>query len=488
MSSRMLLLVGLLPLLALIYTQLSRVSLWELASRRSVALDPNERPRVIMASTPAFSHMEKITSIAEGLIRLGYPVSFITGPDFKDYIQSIGATYIPIEGRGPGMIPEDQMPTFLSLQGPELEIFSFNTIFSDEIPAQHRTLQRTFEEIREAHGQSQPLIYIADMSFGGLAPVWLGAPGILPDVAISIGVAPYAAASNDTFPFQSGRHPDTSTESKRIHFEAQQERYSTYPDKEWNAYAQKTLKDLGAVKSFPSMFDMFTTGSDIHLQYGVPEFEYPRSDLRPNLKFVGAPVSVGVVDRILPDWWDDVVQAKKAGKHIVAVTQSTVVFDNTALIIPALEAFQDREDVFVVATLVTADVQQLDYQIPTNARVAKFIPLDLVLPHTSILITNGGYGTIQQALAAGVPMIVSGIGQDKTHTGGIINYVGNGIYNPVFHTNSKMLGDAYEEILRNKTYRNTAEAIAKEYKKYNAVQITDATIQQVLRGEYRFER
>lgn len=71
----------------------------------------------------------------------------------------------------------------------------------------------------------------------------------------------------------------------------------------------------------------------------------------------------------------------------------------------------------------------------------------------SVLITNGGYGTIQQALRAGVPMVVSGVGQDKAHTGGIINYVGTGIYNAVHQTNPKMIGDAFEEILKNKTYR-----------------------------------
>jgi hypothetical protein len=50
-------------------------------------------------------------------------------------------------------------------------------------------------------------------------------------------------------------------------------------------------------------------------------------------------------------------------------------------------------------------------------------------------------------------MIVSGVGQDKTHTGGIINYVGTGIYNAVHETSPKMIGDAFDEILKNETYR-----------------------------------
>ncbi|XPS98656.1 hypothetical protein M3J09_007853 [Ascochyta lentis] len=443
---------------------------------------PRSKTPIVMASTPAFSHLEKITTIAEGLIQLGYPVSFLTGPEFKDYIESIGATYVPIEGKGPGLMDEDKMATFLSLQGDELEIFAFKAIFIDEIPAQHRTLQRTFNQIREEYGQEQPLIYIADCAFGGLAPVMLGAPGVRPDTAISIGIAPYPAASNDTFPFRSGRHPDTSADSKRIHFEAQQAQYTKYPDSEWNEHTREVLGKLGATELYPSMFDMFVSASDVYLQYGVPEFKYSRSDLRPNLKFVGAPVTVGIAERALPEWWDDVLEAKKAGKHIVAVTSSTVVFDNNVLIIPALKALKDRDDVLVIATLVNSDVEQLDFKIPENARVAKFIPLDLALPEVSVLITNGGYGTVQQALRVGVPMIVSGVGQDKSHTGALINYIGNGIYNAVHQTDPNMLSVAFEEMLKNESYRAKSEAIAREYRKYNAIEIADAEIQHVMKG------
>jgi UDP:flavonoid glycosyltransferase YjiC (YdhE family) len=82
-------------------------------------------------------------------------------------------------------------------------------------------------------------------------------------------------------------------------------------------------------------------------------------------------------------------------------------------------------------------------------------------------------------------MIVSGVGQDKSHTGGIINYVGTGIYNAVHQTDSKMIGEAFEEILRNASYRETSARIAREYGKYDAVKIADETVQKVLRGEYK---
>jgi UDP:flavonoid glycosyltransferase YjiC (YdhE family) len=434
-----------------------------------------------MAAIPAFSHMEKLTPIATGLIDLGYPIIFIAGPEFEDYVESIGATYVPIEGKGPSLMSESQMAQFLTLEGDEREIFAFKQIFLDEIPPQHRTIQRTFTQIRKDYGPDQPLIYIADCSFAGIAPVLKGAPGIRPDAAFSIGLAPYSGASNDSFPFRSGRHPDTSPDSKKIHFETQQAQEKMYPDIEVNDHVHKVLADMGTTSSYASIFDMMVLASDTYLQYGVPEFEYPRSDLRDKLRFIGAPLAVGIAERKLPSWWDDVVTAKKEGKHIVAVTMSGAIYDNNALIIPALKALGNREDLLIVATLVNFEPETLDFAIPANARVTRFFPLDLALPDVDVLISNGGFGTVQQGLKSGTPMLLSGVGQDKSQTGGILNYVGNGIYHPVHQVDPEALDRSLDELLRNETYRAKAKSLAKEYEKYDAMKIVDEEIQLVLK-------
>lgn len=63
-------------------------------------------------------------------------------------------------------------------------------------------------------------------------------------------------------------------------------------------------------------------------------------------------------------------------------------------------------------------------------------------------------------------MIVSGVGQDKSHTGALINYVGVGIYNAVHQTNAEMLRDAFEELLKNQTYRYAKPSIATDFSEY----------------------
>jgi hypothetical protein len=91
MPQRSLYVAGLVPLLfSIFYLQLGPFHFYDVAKTFQLpvqsipAIHPlRKNTPIIMAATPVFSHMEKITTITQGLISLGYPVSFITGPEFK---------------------------------------------------------------------------------------------------------------------------------------------------------------------------------------------------------------------------------------------------------------------------------------------------------------------------------------------------------------------------------------------------------------------
>jgi UDP:flavonoid glycosyltransferase YjiC (YdhE family) len=130
--------------------------------------------------------------------------------------------------------------------------------------------------------------------------------------------------------------------------------------------------------------DSMHSVTDRILALGAPEFEFPRHDLRPTVHYLGAlknPNKTSSKQPDLPAWWYEVVEAKKRGKKIVAVSQGTVETDLTNLVLPTLEALEDREDVMVVATTVAFEPEEVqDLVVPANARVAKFVPYDLLLP------------------------------------------------------------------------------------------------------------
>ena len=91
------------------------------------------------------------------------------------------------------------------------------------------------------------------------------------------------------------------------------------------------------VLDFSRRFDRF-------LQLSPAEFEYPRSDLSSNLRFVGTVLPPAPVAGELPAWWSEL----DGGRPVVHVTQGTI--DNKdfdRLVRPTLDALADR-DVLVV--------------------------------------------------------------------------------------------------------------------------------------------
>lgn len=109
-------------------------------------------------------------------------------------------------------------------------------------------------------------------------------------------------------------------------------------------------------------------------------------------------------------------EAQKAANYrpVVHVTQGTV--DNTdlgRLLRPTIEALAD-ENVMVVATTGGPAASGLEFPVPANTYVAEHIPHDILLPQVDVMVTNGGYGAVQRALATGVPLVVHGRAQAST--------------------------------------------------------------------------
>ncbi|KAF2497128.1 UDP-Glycosyltransferase/glycogen phosphorylase [Lophium mytilinum] len=431
---------------------------------------------------PAWGHLEKVSVIAADLKKRGYPITFITGAEFRDPITALGVGFVPLDGSD-RMMSEEDMATFFAMPaGLDAEAFAIKNVFIRAIPDHYRTVQRVFGEFRKKHGRGKPLIFVYDGSFLGLTPVALGADGIKPDVSIGIGLAPLSLRSDDTFPFRSGKQPDTSRDAVKIHQKAYEEQAEEPFFKGIHEALVKEMRGLGVEREVPfSIFELMNWTPDQLLQLSIPEFEYPRSDIRAGVEWVGALPVVGMADAKLPSWWDDVLQAKGNGKKVIAVTSGSIDNNPEDLILPTLEALKDRIDVLVIATLVASDGDGLEERVPVNARMAKFIPYDMLLPYVDVLVSNGGYGTVQQALRAGVPMVLSGVGQDKAQTGGVAAWAGVAIDLQSRSPGVEKLRKAIHELLENKKYASRASELAANYDNYDTLKAFDNAIQDAVK-------
>jgi UDP:flavonoid glycosyltransferase YjiC (YdhE family) len=189
---------------------------------------------------------------------------------------------------------------------------------------------------------------------------------------------------------------------------------------------QWVLEDLGIEerKEIPHMFERFQL-PEAHLQMCISSLELPRTDMPPNVRFIGGvPASDVDVWKGRPGWWGE-VEVTKGERDVIAVTQGTMDIDYTELIIPAIEALRDRPGTIVVVILGWRGAMlPAEISIPAHIHVMDYVPYTELLKHSTLFVTNGGYNGVQQALSHGVPILMAGNDGDKNHTGNRIEWAG----------------------------------------------------------------
>jgi UDP:flavonoid glycosyltransferase YjiC (YdhE family) len=198
--------------------------------------------------------------------------------------------------------------------------------------------------------------------------------------------------------------------------------------------------------------------ADAYLQLSVPGFEFPR-DIPRSVHFVGTPPIIpGQVP--LPPWAHELDGSRK----VVLVTQGTVANHNFNLLVaPALAALANEPDVLVVATAGGRPIDAIPGPVPANARLSSYLPFEWLLPRVDVLVTNGGYGSVNQALSFGIPLVTAGLTEDKADVNARVAWSGVGIDLATNEPGHDALRRAVRTVLDRPDYRLRAQQMADEF-------------------------
>jgi UDP:flavonoid glycosyltransferase YjiC (YdhE family) len=164
-----------------------------------------------------------------------------------------------------------------------------------------------------------------------------------------------------------------------------------------------------------------------------------------------------------PAWWNEL----DGSKPVVLVTQGTLAnFDLQELVQPVLTALAD-DNALVIAATGRADAG--DLIAPTNAKVEAFVPFVRLLPKVDVLITNGGYGAVQQALSFGVPLVAAGDTEEKAFTAARVAWTGAGINLETRRPTPEQIRTAAHTVLAGSQYRDQAQRLQKNFSRYDAL-------------------
>jgi UDP:flavonoid glycosyltransferase YjiC (YdhE family) len=408
----------------------------------------------LICSSPIYGHIVPQVEIGRHLVGQGHAVRMLTGARFRDMVEGAGLEFIglpdacdfddrDLDGSFPGRVGK---------KGLNRLRFDMTAVFINTLAHQARAVE-------EQLGRGPIDAVLAETGFvGAVAPLLMEGPR--PPILFS-GIIPLTFSSKDTAPFGPGLPPSST-------------RVGVLRNMVLNTLLQKVIfgpvhraasRQMEAVAGVPLPVYFLDSPSlaDRYLQFTCPGFEYPRRDLPPSVRFVGPVLPKAPDDFEPPAWWGDL----QAGRPVIHVTQGTI--DNTdpgRLIIPTLRALADL-DVLVVATTSGAYVPLED--VPANARVAEFVPYEHLLPMVDVMVTNGGYGGTQRALAQGLPVIVAGDREDKPEVAARVAWTGAGINLRTGTPSPADIRAAVQKVLTDPSYRKAAERLAEEFTHYEAL-------------------
>ena len=451
----------------------------QVSSNTHVKMGQQTKTMVLLCASSIYGHVMPIRAIARGLIARGYDITFVTGSDYKQAIESVGATFVSLTGAAD--LTQANIDKWRrinkSISPPSLDE-QLCRAFIDVIPSQHQAIQKGLESIQEK-ARGAKIVVVFEGQFNGVLPGILGASGIRPAGYIGVGVIPVHLSSIDLKAIPGvGLFPDSTPEGRARNLEL------TKKDRERGAGSQKRfeeiLKDMGATVPEVHNGDAKYVLSDRFIQMCAPSIEFPRSDAPPGLRFSGG-LPPGLRDPFvtLPVWWDDIA-ANPDKKKVVFVSQGTIATDFGDLIIPTIHAFKDSNDVIVVAALgKEGSTLPEGTLVPDNARVSDWIPFDEMLEYTNVMVTNGGYGALQHALSHGVPLIVAGTGADKPDNAMRVEWAEVGINMKTHQPTPEALLEAGTKIFEDPRYSEKAKAVQAEMQSYDPIGVVIENIEEV---------
>ncbi|MBC8074758.1 MAG: glycosyl transferase, partial [Chloroflexales bacterium] len=249
--------------------------------------------RFLFATVAAVGHVNPGLPIARTLVERGHEVVWYTGRQFRAAIEATGAQFAPLKAAvDPADASHDErFPARTKLAGLAGFKFDLKHLFLDEVPAQIADLQGIL--------QSFPAdVVVGDTAFFAMGMLHeLGGPRW-----VTYGISALPLSSRDTAPFGMGL-PPSATAFGRLRNALVTTLFERVLFRDVQEHAQQLRARLGLPRG-PQVLNM-TLSPYLYLQSSTLAFEYPRSDLPPQVQFIGPLLPATPPNFAPPAWWSD---------------------------------------------------------------------------------------------------------------------------------------------------------------------------------------
>ncbi|WP_454617803.1 nucleotide disphospho-sugar-binding domain-containing protein [Bradyrhizobium cenepequi] len=425
--------------------------------------------KALLVSSPMMGHLHPVLGVGRILIADGWEVMGLTSSYLRNRVEEIGAkfrSFVPAADIDTRDAAKSFPQIMTAAPGAQQLRLILEQGFANFMLAQHESIKIVMREF-------SPDIIIGDHLMLGALPMLLGPRAQRPSVAL-LGTTYLLSRRDDGAPNDAGLPPARDDQQQREYatlFQAHEQAVFGPVGRCVNEY----LTQIGSRPLRMNLYDAMVELPDIYLQLTVPRFELPRRQLPRSVHFVG-PLPITPNQAPVPSWAYELDGSRK----VVLVTQGTLTNnDFSELILPTLEALAKEPDVLVIVTTGGRPIDAIGGPLPQNVRVAQYLPFEWALSKADAFVTNGGYGSVNQALSYGVPIVVAGTTGDRGDVSVRVAWSGVGVNLATNSPTAEQLRPAVRSVLDDPKYRERAASLAEDIRKMD----TPSEVRWILRQQ-----
>jgi UDP:flavonoid glycosyltransferase YjiC (YdhE family) len=373
--------------------------------------------RTLFTVQPSIGHLHPLVPVATALAAAGHEVAVCTSESFRSEVEAFGLPHI---AAGLDWLTEDRSTwqAFPPMPPPGPEFAKFVvTVFADVT-----TAKMVPDLLHIAQGWKPDLIIREAMEYGGAI------------VAERIGVPHVSVAGNGY----------SAVDSPEVRYFPGNRRMVGEPMARHRAAA--------GLEPDP---EVLMPHRHLTLCFTPPSWDGPDAP-RPANAFYLRHTSTVTPGAELPEW------ARQLPDRPTVYASLGTVFNKTPGVLEAIvEALRDEPANVIVTIGSDEDPERFGPQ-PANVRLDPYLPQPLLLQHCDVFVTHGGFNSVKESLAAGVPMVVVPITADQPYNAERCAAQGVGrIIDPAGRS-PEAIRDAVRDVLSNTVYGDNVRRVQAE--------------------------
>lgn len=208
----------------------------------------------------------------------------------------------------------------------------------------------------------------------------------------------------------------------------------------------------------------FTGQMPLYLVPSTPEFDYERHDLPASVHYVG-PCLWNKPHTEPPPVWLEQLPHDRPWVHI---TEGTLHSQEPIVLRAAAQGLAHLPMQVIMTTGGHREPAEMGLgTLAPNILVQRWVAHSDLLPHTDVVVTTGGAGTVMTVLQAGVPLVIVPTEWDKPGNARRVVDAGAGLRLAPRHCTPKRLRAAVEHVLKEPAYRYNAQRLQAAFARYD---------------------